>query len=51
METMSNKMLRSIFNEYKMPASRLDELALLNGRDLNDTVEKGTLIKVFGGQY
>ncbi|MCZ2336891.1 MAG: M48 family metalloprotease [Chitinophagales bacterium] len=46
-EAMSNKMLRSIFNEYKMPASRLDELALLNGRDLNDTVEKGTLIKVF----
>ncbi len=33
---------------YNMPASRHEELAILNGMQLKDVVEKGTMVKVIG---
>jgi predicted Zn-dependent protease len=38
--------LSNIFKQYKIKDSRMEELAILNGRQLKDHVEKGTLIKV-----
>src|SRR5690606_21611359 len=40
--------LKQVLNSLSMPASRHDELAILNGMSLNDQVAKGTKIKVVG---
>ncbi|MEM9824887.1 MAG: peptidase M48, partial [Bacteroidota bacterium] len=45
--TKSNT-LRNALRYYSVPANRLEELAVLNGMQLNDQVTKGTLIKVIG---
>ena len=50
-ESNKNVTLQQIFNDYKMPAAKHNELAILNGLELNAMVEKGTLVKVFGGEY
>jgi predicted Zn-dependent protease len=40
--------LEQILREYKVDEKRLEELAILNGLQLKDNIEKGTLIKVVG---
>lgn len=40
--------LSSVLKYYKTPDKRLEELAILNGMQLTDRVEKGTLIKTIG---
>ena len=40
--------LDQILRSFKMDTKRLEELAILNGMNLNDKVEKGTLIKIIG---
>ena len=50
-ESNKNVTLQQIFNDYKMPAAKHNELAILNGLELNAMVEKGTFVKVFGGEY
>ena len=42
--------LGQILNDNKMPSAKHNELAILNGLELNAMVESGTLVKVFGGQ-
>lgn len=37
--------LRSALQSFNTPSNRLEELAILNGMELSDTVEKGMLIK------
>src|SRR5690606_5295484 len=46
-----NQSLKDAFNEHKMPAARHNELSILNNLVLTDQVSKGTLIKIFSGQY
>ena len=43
--------LQQHLQDVGMPASRYTELAVVNGMELSDTVEKGTLFKVLGGDY
>jgi len=38
--------LAQALQTLKMPSNRMEELAVLNGMQLNDRVEKGMLIKV-----
>lgn len=40
--------LAQVLRTYKVPDARMQELAILNGLELTDTVEKGMLIKVIG---
>lgn len=40
--------LDQALRSFNMPAGRLEELAILNGMQLNDKLTAGTLIKVFG---
>jgi hypothetical protein len=53
MVTQTNKTatLRDQLNEWKMPSARHTDLSLLNGYLLTDSVEKGTMIKIFSGHY
>lgn len=44
----SNVTLEQALKTYGMPSSRLEELAILNGMQLKDVVEKGTMIKIIG---
>jgi predicted Zn-dependent protease len=37
---------QAAFQSFNMPASRFEELAILNGMQLNDKLSKGSLIKV-----
>ncbi len=37
-----------VMKYYKMPSDRFTELAILNGMELNDQLEKGSLVKVIG---
>ena len=37
---------KEVMNSFNMPANRHEELAILNGMELNTSVKKGTLIKV-----
>lgn len=37
---------QAAFQNFNMPASRFEELAILNGMLLDDKLSKGTLIKV-----
>ncbi len=50
-ENKKNTTLQQILTDYKMPSARQNELAVLNGLELNAMVESGTLIKIFDGQY
>lgn len=43
--------LQQHLQDAAMPSSRFTELAVVNGMELSDTVEKGTLFKVLGGDY
>jgi predicted Zn-dependent protease len=43
--------LQQHLQDAAMPASRYTELAVVNGMELSDTVEKGTLFKILGGEY
>lgn len=48
-QTVPSKMtLEAALTNFKMPKERFEELAILNGLLLSDTLEKGTLIKVIG---
>lgn len=38
--------LQQLFQQYQVPQARMDELAILNGLQLSDRVERGTMIKV-----
>lgn len=40
--------LQEAFQNFNMPSTRFDELAILNGMQLKDQLSKGTLIKVIG---
>ena len=40
--------LEQVLKNYNTPSKRYEELAILNGMQLKDRVEKGTLIKVVG---
>jgi predicted Zn-dependent protease len=40
--------LQSAFQHFGMPANRFEELAILNGLQLNEQLSKGSLIKVVG---
>jgi predicted Zn-dependent protease len=45
-ETVKNSgTLSDVFRNLKVEEARMDELAILNGMELNDRVEKGTLVK------
>ncbi|MCC5938683.1 MAG: M48 family metalloprotease [Lunatimonas sp.] len=46
--TPRNMSLRAALQHFAMPQDRLEELAILNGMELDDTVEQGKLIKVIG---
>lgn len=48
-QTVQSKMtLDAALTNFKMPKERFEELAILNGMLLSDTLEKGTLIKIIG---
>lgn len=38
--------LAEAFSRYNVKEQRMNELAILNGMNLNDRIERGTLIKV-----
>ncbi|HET7899434.1 MAG TPA: hypothetical protein VFL47_17225, partial [Flavisolibacter sp.] len=40
--------LEQVLRGFNMPAARLNELAILNGMNLSDPLQKGTLIKIIG---
>ncbi|WP_215241491.1 M48 family metalloprotease [Dyadobacter helix] len=40
--------LRDVLKDLNMPDSKMDDLAIINGMDLKDRVEKGSLIKTLG---
>lgn len=42
----STASLEQVLRSFNMPQNRLEELAILNGMNLKDQVEKGTLIKI-----
>lgn len=42
----SNMTLAQAFRQYNVPEKRLEELAILNGMKLTDTIPKGMLIKI-----
>lgn len=37
---------QAAFQSFQMPANRFDELAIMNGMQLTDKLNKGRLIKV-----
>lgn len=44
--TTSPATLRALFQQYGVPADKMDHLAIMNGMELNDTVPANTAIKV-----
>jgi len=40
--------LQAALQHFSMPQDRMEELAILNGMSLEDTLEKGMMIKVVG---
>ncbi|RYG41282.1 MAG: peptidase M48 [Chitinophagaceae bacterium] len=44
----SSTTFEQAMKSYNMPSSRYEELAILNGMQLKDQIEKGTMIKVIG---
>lgn len=48
-QTVPQRMtLEAALVNFKMPKARFEELAILNGMELTDQLEKGTLIKIIG---
>ncbi|MEM9329180.1 MAG: M48 family metalloprotease [Bacteroidota bacterium] len=45
-EVKQSGTFRSVMSSFNMPSNRHQELAILNGMELNEQVQKGTLIKV-----
>jgi predicted Zn-dependent protease len=46
-KTISNPVtLEQALQSYKVPASRMEELAILNGMQLNQRIPQGTMIKI-----
>jgi predicted Zn-dependent protease len=43
-----NMTLQAAFQHFSMPSNRFEELAILNGMQLNEQVSKGSLLKVVG---
>ncbi|MDH3709327.1 MAG: peptidase M48, partial [Cyclobacteriaceae bacterium] len=43
-----NMTLSQALNYYKIPQDRHEELAVINGMNLNDPINRGTYIKVIG---
>lgn len=41
--------LKQLFQDHQMPSGKFNELAILNGMELNDVVEKGSLYKLLAG--
>jgi predicted Zn-dependent protease len=50
-ESTAPATLSILLAQHRMPAARHKELAILNGMELETSVEAGTLIKVFGGDF
>jgi predicted Zn-dependent protease len=50
-ESKRNASLQQVLSEYNMPSAKHNELALLNGMELDSIVESGTLLKILGGQF
>jgi len=44
--TASPATLRTLFQQYGVPADKMDHLAIMNGMQLNDTVPANTMLKV-----
>lgn len=50
--SLNNAMtLQQALTDFKMPITRFNELAMLNGMELSTKLNKGTLIKVLGGAF
>ena len=47
-KTPRNMTLKAALQHFAMPQNRLEELAILNGMELEEQIEQGTLIKVIG---
>jgi predicted Zn-dependent protease len=47
-EVQENTTLAKVLQSFNMPKDRLEELAILNGMELNEQVQKGMLIKILG---
>ena len=45
-EVTQTATLKDVMGYYKMPTERYEELSLINGMELTETVQKGTLIKI-----
>ncbi|MGB4838411.1 MAG: M48 family metalloprotease [Saprospiraceae bacterium] len=50
-ESGKNATLQQLLSDNNMPQSKMNELSILNGMELDAMVERGTLFKVFAGQY
>jgi predicted Zn-dependent protease len=50
-ESKRNASLQQILNEYNMPSAKHNELALLNGMELDSIVESGTLLKFLEANF
>jgi predicted Zn-dependent protease len=50
-ESKKSATLQQLLTEYNMPSAKHNELAIVNGMELNTVVESGTLFKIFGGQF
>ncbi len=50
-EARESASLQKVLEKYQMPEKRWKELVLLNGLELSDMVEKGTSVKILGGQF
>lgn len=44
----SNMSLRQAFSHFRQDSDRMEELAILNGMELNENLRRGTLIKTIG---
>jgi len=45
-KTRQRQTLRQIFQKFKVPSDKFEEMAILNGRQLNDNIPANTLIKI-----
>ncbi|MFC1651452.1 peptidase M48, partial [Candidatus Latescibacterota bacterium] len=47
-ELKNNKTLRAALNEFGVPEDKLENLSVINGVELDDSIEAGTKIKIIG---
>ncbi len=47
-QTKSSKTLEKALNDFGVPEEKLEELAVMNGMELTDSIEAGTRIKIVG---